>query len=381
MSIAYFSALATEELNDTFEEISARTIPIIDAVNDLRYYAARSISHATELALIVSPGYSGAEPTHIRHAELELEETLAGYRAAVSRYRTLAAHRTGTQHRNVMTMILATAKTLQQLLQGLIAVGDSGVSGGALFVRMEEIEAYELTFLYAVDAALAAEIEQLNADRQRLHEAISMTRNVAVIFGPASVIFAVIITMHFSRRITSFLQTLKNASLAVASGNWNIRVPLMAKGEFKDVIQTFNDMASSLHSKAADVNSVKAYCHEILDTLSEMVIVTGLDGKITTVNSATLSQLGYLEDELIGRAVADIVASEYRDAVRNAWLPMLIKGGNIPNKTIVILHKGKREIPVIFSVSSMLGSGGIVDGIVFKAVVKPDIGAESQHEA
>ena len=238
----------------------------------------------------------------------------------------------------------------------------------------------ELTFLYAVDAALASEVEQFNTDREEVQQAIDLTRNIAVVFGPASIIAAVLITIYLSRVITSSLMALKNASLAVASGNWNVRVPRVSKGEFNDVIQTFNDMASALHSKAIDVSSSEAYCHEILDSMTEPLIVTDTDGRIRTVNAAILNLLGFSKEELIGKSVIQIFGKSHRENILQQWLPKLSNGGSIPYVRTDCLNKLDEEIPMIVSASSMRGRYGNVDGIVYVGKVIPET-LSDQHVA
>lgn len=373
--MGYFSWSATRELNTTFDGITQRTIPIIDAVNDLRYYASRALNHANELALILSPSHPPADENYRIHQEQELENAFAQYRTSLGQYQSLVQHRAGEGHQDVLGMIVSTSETLQGLIRELVAAGRRGASAEELFVKTEQIEAYELTFLYAVDAALASEVQRLHQRRDALHQTIANTRNIAVVFGPVSVVIAALIAMYFSSAVTSVLQRLKNASLAVAAGNWNTRVPRMGKGEFDDVIQTFNDMAAALHSKAADARAIREHCHEILDTMSESVIVTGLDGKIETANSATERQLRLSEADLTGRSVEELFGQGYREQVREVWLPMLARGGNIPHAKVSYVDKDKQEVAMIVSASSMPGRDGIIDGLVFKAIPETELDA------
>lgn len=372
ISVGYFSALATKELNTTFDAITVRTMPVIDAVNDLRYYGARALTNASELALILSPSISGVNNKQKQDEEEELEDAFANYRAAIDRYTSLVGHRQGEVEREVLNMILSTSTTLQRLIRELHNLGRRGISADDLLLKLDEIEAYELTFLYAVDAALASEVEQFNMDREEVQQAITRTRNIAVVFGPASVLAAVLITIYFSRVITSSLIALKNASLAVASGNLNIRVPRVSKGEFDDVIQTFNDMASALHSKAVDLSSSEAYCHEILDSMAEPLIVTSLDGRIRTVNAAILNLLQVSKEDLIDKSVVNVFGKSYRENVSQQWLPRLRKGKCIPHEKTTYVNSNEEEIPMIVSASSMRGRDGIVDGIVYMGKAMPE---------
>ncbi len=370
--VGYFSAQATKELNATFDAVTVRTVPVIDAVNDLRYFGARALTNASELALIFSSSISGVNNMQKKKQEQELEDAFSDYRSAIDHYKSLVSDRQSERDREVLSMIVSTSTRLQYLLRELHGLGRQGVSADDLLLKLDEIEAYELTFLYAVDAALAFEVEQFNVDRDGVEQAIAQTRNIAVIFGPASVLAAVLITIYLSRAITSSLVELKNASLAVAAGNWGIRVPHASPGEFDDVIKTFNDMASALNSKAVDVSSSEAYCHEILDSMSEPLVVTSLDGKIRTVNAATLRLLQVSEQDLIGKPIVSLFGKSYRENVRQQWLPRLRKGNGISHEKTTYVNGEQQEIPMIVSASSMRGHNGVVDGIVYMAKVLPN---------
>lgn len=303
IGVGYFSALATKEVNNTFHSISSHTIPVIDAVNDLRYNAARAMNNANELAMVVSRAYSKIDSSYLKHQEEEMDDAFAQFQSSLDRYRSLVGPRAGAQESNVLGMIMSTSNTLQELIRRLVDLARKGVTVDELFVHMEKIEAYELSFLNSVDAALASEVKLLDAKRDTMHDAISRSRDIAVVFGPASILIAVLITMYFSRRTMSVLRRLKNASLAVASGNLNARIRRVPGEEFDDVIQTFNEMAAKLNSNTERADTVNEYFHEILNTMSELIIITGLDGKIVTVNSATTKWLDWSEKELTGRSV------------------------------------------------------------------------------
>ena|GEM_PF-5397563 len=368
IGVGYFSALATKEVNNTFHSISSHTIPVIDAVNDLRYNAARAMNNANELAMVVSRAYSKIDSSYLKHQEEEMDDAFAQFQSSLDRYRSLVGPRAGAQESNVLGMIMSTSNTLQELIRRLVDLARKGVTVDELFVHMEKIEAYELSFLNSVDAALASEVKLLDAKRDTMHDAISRSRDIAVVFGPASILIAVLITMYFSRRTMSVLRRLKNASLAVASGNLNARIRRVPGEEFDDVIQTFNEMAAKLNSNTERADTVNEYFHEILNTMSELIIITGLDGKIVTVNSATTKWLDWSEKELTGRSVEELFGKEYREMLLETWQPKLVAGGNIPHARVTYVHNDKQEIPMIVSASGMRNRDGVIDGIVYKAI-------------
>ncbi len=365
ISVGYLSALATKELNHTFDTITLQTVPIVDAINDLRYHAARALGHSGQLALILSPSQLNVDLAHKQSEERELEDTLASFSTTFDHYKMLVSQHQAEHSRIVQDTLISTSETLLQMLRELLHIKQGRILTNELLRDMEEVEDYENTFLSAVHAALALEVEQLKMDRKAVLQAIERTRNIAMVFGPVSVLIAVLITMYFSHIMTTVLLALKNASLAVASGNWNIRVSRVAKSEFNDVIQTFNDMASALHSKAVKGSMSEIYYHEILDTMPESVIVTSLDGKIKTVNKAIVNLIKYSKEELIGNSVMNIIGQQCRTEITDKWLLKLAKGNSIIHARTIYLTSDQQEIPMLVSIAYMRGHSSTVDAIIY----------------
>ncbi len=233
---------------------------------------------------------------------------------------------------------------------------------------VEEIEAQEPFLLTAINASLGEELRHLNEEREVVYALITRTRDIAVVFGPLSIMLAIFITMRHSKEFVRALTTLKNSSLAVASGHWDKHVPRLSNDEFGDVVLAFNEMASKLHTITTRVNESREYMDEILESMAEPMVVTDLDGNMKTVNQAMLELLGRSESELIRHSVVKIFAEGNRDEIASTWVPSLKQGGRFYHKKSKYVTKDGREIPVIASASSLHDHNGHIDGMVYMAL-------------
>ncbi len=92
-------------------------------------------------------------------------------------------------------------------------------------------------------------------------------------------------------------------------------------------------------------------CRTLLDAAFDGLLVSQ-DGVITEVNDALLATSGYTRHELIGRPVADLVASEMRDAVRSRQAA----GVDGRFDTIAVLKDGgQRDIEVVTKTEVIAG--------------------------
>lgn len=81
----------------------------------------------------------------------------------------------------------------------------------------------------------------------------------------------------------------------------------------------------------------------IFEQANDYLVTTTLDQRITSVNPSVLAALGYAEDELIGRSVADFMDPEHFEASRTALEKKLAEGGTT-RLTLKVRAKDGREL-------------------------------------
>jgi len=86
----------------------------------------------------------------------------------------------------------------------------------------------------------------------------------------------------------------------------------------------------------------------ILSTMSDLLVILDLDGRIITANKATTSLLGYKNNEITGKSV-NIILGDKKFA--NELISRSRKEGILDNYNLNLKAKNKKNIPVIFSSS------------------------------
>ncbi len=107
----------------------------------------------------------------------------------------------------------------------------------------------------------------------------------------------------------------------------------------------------------------KNYVDNILQSMSNLLIVLNSDGTINTVNQAALSALGYHEAELIGQRYNDLILAE-DDLADGATATRLMRA--VAQRDIDTTYRAKdgRLIPVMLSSSALSDMAGNVQGVV-----------------
>ena len=119
----------------------------------------------------------------------------------------------------------------------------------------------------------------------------------------------------------------------------------------------------------------KNYVDNILQSMSNLLIVLNPDGDIRTVNQATIDLLGYTEDELIGQGYNDIILVD-GEGVSGMRATGLMRIANARDVDQVYRAKDGRHIPVTVSTATMLSDEGAIQGVV---CVAQDV--TERHEA
>ncbi len=96
------------------------------------------------------------------------------------------------------------------------------------------------------------------------------------------------------------LQAINRAITSFDAGHWQ-PVKDRFDDEIGEISRSFNKMAERIISTQAELNESRAYLKNLLDNMTDMVIVIDREHKIRYVNRATLEFLRKKETEIIGR--------------------------------------------------------------------------------
>jgi PAS domain S-box-containing protein len=108
---------------------------------------------------------------------------------------------------------------------------------------------------------------------------------------------------------------------------------------------------------------------QFFETMPQYCYISGPDGAIVDVNQAACNALGYPKDELVGRPLSSIYASESRSKIMEL-LEKWTQTGTLRNEAMVVLTKNAQKKPVLLNAGSVLDTQG---NLLFSISVQTDI--------
>ena len=361
--VAALSFFSTRTLEIAFRAISEETIPLITTMDELRYSASRVVATATEVALAVATRGDQAAGSVAAEERLELDMGYEAFRDARNKYIAVIQTRTVTPDQApVFELIRSTSGVLRNLLEDLIVLQRGNAPGYQVLIKMERVEAYEMTLLYTIDAALAEENIRSNERETAVRRAIDNTRSTAVMIGPGAVLLAIVAALYLMRRILYALVALKNASLAWTAGHLDVRMPKLSRDELGDVARSFNDMAAALKRQDQELRATKSYLDEIIDSMADALVVSDKDDTVRTVNPALRELLGYRLGELLRRPVEDLFTGGVTDA---RWIQRVKDREDVHDVDTSCLARDGTVVPVHLSATVLRSPEGEVHGTVY----------------
>ena len=160
------------------------------------------------------------------------------------------------------------------------------------------------------------------------------------------------------------------ADVAKGTLDRKTNIPLLKQDEVGNLEASFRVMMQGLK----ETTVLKAYVENIIKSMVDSLIVASPEGAIQTVNQATLSPLGYEENELLGKSIEMIFANE---EFKMSVIDDLIQEGFISSVEHIYMEKSGMGIPVSFSSSVMRDEKDEIQGIV---CVTQDITDRKQTE-
>jgi PAS domain S-box-containing protein len=118
------------------------------------------------------------------------------------------------------------------------------------------------------------------------------------------------------------------------------------------------------------LNEARELAENVVASISDMLLIVDVDGRIQQANRAAENLLGSSEKELLGRQIQAILASELSSDLHHAtdldadWLSVVLRDGEIRNCDAAYLTRANQPLPVVFSASRLRSPQGAVIGAV-----------------
>lgn len=191
---------------------------------------------------------------------------------------------------------------------------------------------------------------------ERAVETANLRNTIATL---VALLCALILGLFLSRSIGAPLAELKAAALQIGKGRLDTRLTNRSRDEIGVLAATFNRMAEDLEATTVS----KAYVDNILQSMSEMLIVVDPQLQIRMVNGAALAQLAYRREELIGQPLTLLLPSlGERDVAGPRFEPLL------GSRELTLIARDGEQVPVHWAGSELCSESGELQGVVCAAL-------------
>ena len=199
--------------------------------------------------------------------------------------------------------------------------------------------AVQLDSIPATDPRLAAAHDQLQEVVDEAYD--ERTVNIAVA-GTLLTLMAGLIVLLLMVRIDRALVSLMNNARSIGRGSYAEPVAVSGVAEVAALERAIEQMRQTLTTTTIS----RDYLGDVLNGISDAVLVMTTDGKVRTANAAAAGLFGVPEQELIGVAFTDLIAPEHLQAFNLERLKAE------PGETVVRTQRGQ-TIPVSVHISSL----------------------------
>ncbi len=342
----YLANRSYQQIDRTFDRLSADTIPEIEALEELKLAGLRIIASTSEHALIEaeSKGDDHPDSTQATTERDLISSGVENYNNAFARYKALVDQNSDEQ---------AFQQDIKKYGADLIRIGadlvDSkrqGMAGPEVLEKKEEFEQAEQKFLAVANEALIFQHAQLDGQNEVMHSTIATSKSLTLIVFCTTLGFSLAIGFYSSRSISRPVNQLKNATREIGKGKLDTRIDIRSSDEIGELAAGFNKMTADLRQSQVEILAAKNFVDNIINSMTDLLIVTNVDGNITRTNSAATTLLGYETNALVGKPLETILKT--KGTTHGGDLRALESVGSVESRC---KRADDGEIPVLFSAS------------------------------
>ncbi|WP_444685600.1 ATP-binding protein [Alkalicoccus luteus] len=117
-----------------------------------------------------------------------------------------------------------------------------------------------------------------------IDEASDQTKQIIFFSAAIAIILTTVFAFFLSSRITAPLRQMRTASLEVAKGNFDTKIPIQTKDEIGLLAMAFNRMGRALNTNLTALNREKEQLSRILASMADGVLTLNKEGQVVVMN-------------------------------------------------------------------------------------------------
>jgi PAS domain S-box-containing protein len=203
----------------------------------------------------------------------------------------------------------------------------------------------------------------IGISEEPLKRSIADTRRIVLGIISGIVLLSGVLALVMARGVTRTIPELVAVSTAVGTGDMGQRVANISSDELGTLGRAMNQMIDNLDASREKLITHLRYTENILESMTDLLLVIGDNARVKTVNNAAEALLGYDGKEIIGESVG-VIFREGEVTFRKDVMDRVMREGIIRRYPLTCLRKDGQEVPVSFSAAAMRDKDGHITGIV-----------------
>jgi len=241
--IAYFLVIAalvavvgfvgfnvTNATGQEFNEVAEETIPVIEALGDLRFSGIKMVA-ATKGIIAASQAEKAQEEKELKGAKEFYDKSFIKYEDLINRF--------SLEEKDLLEKIRASGERLKKTSSDVIKFKAGEFPEGEV-LEAGGFETAAQNFLKNINQALASEKEKFAERKEDVESAIATAKNIILVAVIITIILSIGLGLFISARITKPLEALSKTVDEVSKGNF--KVEIKKTSSFKEI----NMLADSL---------------------------------------------------------------------------------------------------------------------------------------
>ncbi len=281
--IAYIGLTTTDAISSSYTDVKEETIPVVYALEKMKYHASELIHHYRHGALSEDTELESHE--EINKASQEYYSNLNKYEALVDKY--------FPYEKGSLVKIKSTTERFNRSINDLLELGKSGASNKGSKEYME-INAAEKELIEAIDEALEDEYTEFDERSELVVRTIKSAGNGILIISLITFIMSICIGAVISFTISNPIVKLTDAAREISRGGQDTSVDIRSNDETGILANAFNKMVRDLSHEinehkltAASLNERNDFVKTVLESLPyPFYVIDAKDFTITLANSA-----------------------------------------------------------------------------------------------
>ncbi|WDP92524.1 MAG: response regulator [Desulfobacter sp.] len=172
-----------------------------------------------------------------------------------------------------------------------------------------------------------------------------------------------------------------NATMArIASGDFSEKTKIQLQGndEVGRLATSFNVMLGQVRSSQQELTHTKNYLHNVIQTMTDSLIVIDTQKTIKLINKTVLDQTGARKEDLLGQHISVLLPEGKHSRISENDIDQLFTLGTVKDLEYEFSDQEGRKKTILVSTSVMKGASTQIEGLV---IVVQDISERKNAEA